>query len=38
MPASPHRVWEAMQKGGVSPTQQPQQPSLAASTQGRPAP
>lgn len=38
MPASPHRVWEAMQKGSVSPTQQPQQPSLAASTQGRPAP
>ena len=26
MPASPHRVWEAMQKGSVSPTQQPQQP------------
>ncbi|MBO9650604.1 MAG: xanthine dehydrogenase family protein molybdopterin-binding subunit [Variovorax sp.] len=37
MPASPYRVWETMQKGS-SPTGQPQQPSLAASTQGRPAP
>jgi carbon-monoxide dehydrogenase large subunit len=37
MPASPHRVWEAMQKGATTPTQQPQTPSLAASTQGRPA-
>ena len=36
MPASPHRVWEAMQKGATTPTQQPQTPSLAASTQGRP--
>ncbi|MEB0112146.1 xanthine dehydrogenase family protein molybdopterin-binding subunit [Variovorax sp. RTB1] len=36
MPASPHRVWEAMQKGGTTPTQQPQTPSLAGSTQGRP--
>ena len=26
MPASPHRVWEAIQKGSVSPTQEPQQP------------
>ncbi|VWX55696.1 Carbon monoxide dehydrogenase [Burkholderiales bacterium 8X] len=37
MPASPHRVWEAMQKGSVSPTQDPAPPSLAGSTQGRPA-
>jgi carbon-monoxide dehydrogenase large subunit len=37
MPASPHRVWEAMQKGSTSPTQEPQQPPLTASTQGRPA-
>ncbi|RYF33344.1 MAG: xanthine dehydrogenase family protein molybdopterin-binding subunit, partial [Comamonadaceae bacterium] len=37
MPASPHRVWEAMQKGATTPTQQPEIPSLAASTQGRPA-
>lgn len=40
MPASPHRVWEAMQKGArdrVSPTQEPQTPSLAGTTQGRPA-
>ncbi len=36
MPASPHRVWEAMQKGSTSATQQPQQPSLAGSTQGKP--
>ncbi|MBC7394403.1 carbon-monoxide dehydrogenase large subunit [Variovorax sp. GrIS 2.14] len=36
MPASPHRVWEAMQKGSTTPTQQPQTPSLAGSTQGRP--
>lgn len=38
MPASPHRVWEAIQKGSVSPTQEPQQAPLTASTQGRPAP
>jgi carbon-monoxide dehydrogenase large subunit len=38
MPASPNRVWDAMQKGSTSATQQPAQPSLAASTQGRPAP
>ena len=38
MPASPHRVWEAMQKGATTPTQQPQTPSVAASTQGRPQP
>jgi carbon-monoxide dehydrogenase large subunit len=25
MPASPHRVWEAMQKGSVSPTQHPKE-------------
>ena len=37
MPASASRVWEAMQKGATTPTQQPQTPSLAASTQGRPA-
>ncbi|MGJ7494114.1 xanthine dehydrogenase family protein molybdopterin-binding subunit [Variovorax sp. RT4R15] len=37
MPASPHRVWEAMQKGATTPTQEPQTPSLTASTQGRPA-
>ena len=37
MPASPHRVWEAMQKSRTSATQQPQTPSLAGSTQGRPA-
>jgi carbon-monoxide dehydrogenase large subunit len=38
MPASPHRVWEAIRKGSVSPTQEPQQAPLTASTQGRPAP
>jgi carbon-monoxide dehydrogenase large subunit len=38
MPASPHRVWEAMRRCATTATQQPQQPSLAASTQGRPAP
>ncbi|RYZ13088.1 MAG: xanthine dehydrogenase family protein molybdopterin-binding subunit [Comamonadaceae bacterium] len=38
MPASPHRVWEAIRTGATTPTQQPQTPSLAASTQGRPAP
>jgi carbon-monoxide dehydrogenase large subunit len=37
MPASPHRVWEAMQKGSTTPTQQPQEAPLTASTQGRPA-
>jgi carbon-monoxide dehydrogenase large subunit len=37
MPASPARVWEAMKKGATTPTQQPQEPSLTASTQGRPA-
>ena len=36
MPASPHRVGEAMQKGSVSPTQEPQQPASTGSTQGRP--
>jgi carbon-monoxide dehydrogenase large subunit len=36
MPASSSRVWEAMQKGGNP--QDAQAPSLAASTQGRPAP
>ncbi len=39
MPASPHRVWEAMRRGsgasGV--TGEPAAPSLAGSTQGRPA-
>ena len=40
MPASASRVWEAMQKGSGSAAQAatPQAPSLAASTQGRPAP
>lgn len=38
MPASPHRVWEAMQTGSTTPTQQPQVAPLTASTQGRPAP
>ena len=40
MPASANRVWEAMQKGSGSEakTAPPQEPSLAASTQGRPAP
>ncbi|KTT17166.1 xanthine dehydrogenase family protein molybdopterin-binding subunit [Pseudacidovorax intermedius] len=37
MPATPARVWEAMQRGSTTPEQQPQTPSLAASTQGRPA-
>ena len=37
MPASPHRVWEAMQKGATTAMQQPQTPPLTASTQGRPA-
>ena len=37
MPATPARVWEAMQRGSTTPQQQPQTPSLAASTQGRPA-
>ena len=37
MPASPHRVWEAMQKGATTAMQQPQSPPLTASTQGRPA-
>ncbi len=37
MPATPHRVWEAMEKGRTSPTQEPQQAPLTASTQGRPA-
>jgi carbon-monoxide dehydrogenase large subunit len=36
MPASSSRVWEAMQKGSTP--QDAQAPSLAASTQGRPAP
>ena len=36
MPASPHRVWEAMTKGGASLQQQPQQPAATAATQGRP--
>ncbi len=38
MPASPHRVWEAMRNGSTSAEQQPQQAPLTASTQGRPAP
>lgn len=38
MPASPHCVWEAIRKGSVSPTQEPQQAPLTASTQGRPVP
>lgn len=37
MPASPARVWEAMQRGSTTPTQQPEIPPLTASTQGRPA-
>jgi carbon-monoxide dehydrogenase large subunit len=40
MPASSSRVWEAMQKGSGSAAKDAmaQQPALAASTQGRPAP
>jgi aerobic carbon-monoxide dehydrogenase large subunit len=38
MPATPHRVWEAMNKGSVSPVQEPQQPATTAATQGRPTP
>jgi carbon-monoxide dehydrogenase large subunit len=37
MPATPHRVWEAMRKGSVSAEQKPQQPATTAATQGRPA-
>ncbi|GAA4347797.1 xanthine dehydrogenase family protein molybdopterin-binding subunit [Variovorax defluvii] len=38
MPASPHRVWEAIRNGRPSADQEPQAPALTASTQGRPAP
>jgi hypothetical protein len=37
MPATSHRVWEAMRKGSVSAEQQPQKPATTAATQGRPA-
>ncbi|MDB5880328.1 MAG: carbon monoxide dehydrogenase [Ramlibacter sp.] len=37
MPATPHRVWEAMRKGSVSAEQQPQKPATTGATQGRPA-
>jgi carbon-monoxide dehydrogenase large subunit len=36
MPATPHRVWEAMKKGSVSATQEPQKRATTAATQGRP--
>jgi carbon-monoxide dehydrogenase large subunit len=37
MPATPHRVWEAMRKGSTSAQQKPQQSATTGATQGRPA-